>query len=115
MVNGIAAGEHFRTSAGEGAETVVESPQLRVEKIHLEGGKGLAWQRCPIADRVFVVTEGGGYVYRSHGKDEHRDEIRAGDVVFLKRLLWHRLVATPGGKLLGALVTARPADVEFRR
>jgi quercetin dioxygenase-like cupin family protein len=64
---------------------------------------------------VFVVTEGRGYAYRSHGRDEIRDEISAGDVVFFKRLIWHRIVAGAEDTLSGALVTSPPLEVEFRR
>jgi quercetin dioxygenase-like cupin family protein len=115
MVNGIPVGGDVGTSAGEGAEVVVDSPVIRVEKVHLAGGTGLKWQRCQVADRVFVVTGGSGHCYRSHGRDEMRDEIRAGDVVYLRRMLWHRVVAAAGETLVGALVTTVPADVEFRR
>jgi quercetin dioxygenase-like cupin family protein len=102
-------------SSGEHAETVVETAHLRVEVVRLSGGEGLEWQRTPIADRVFIVTEGRGFCYRSHGRDEIRDEISAGDIVPLKRYLWHRLVAAPDGTLTGSIVTSPPGEIEFRR
>jgi quercetin dioxygenase-like cupin family protein len=102
-------------SSGEAASEVLLSPNLRVEALKLAAGEGLDWQRGPVSDRVFVVTEGRGYAYRSHGRDEIRDEIAAGDVVFFKRLVWHRIIAGPDEALSGALVTSPPLEVEFRR
>ena len=102
-------------TAGVAAIEGIKSPNLRVEKVNLGEGSEFDWQRCAVSDRVFVVTEGRGYAYRSHGRDEIRDEIAAGDVVFFKRLVWHRLVAGADATLSGALVTTPPLEAEFRR
>ena len=103
------------TASTDNAEIVVESAYLRVEIVKLGPGETIPWQRCPMADRVFTVTEGSGYCYRSHGRDDMRDEISAGDVVYLKRMLWHQLVASSGEKLTGVLVTTSPPSAELRR
>jgi len=105
---------NLKRSSGDAAEEVVRSGAMLVEIVRLEDGSALDWQRCPVGDRVFVVTEGRGNVYRSHGRDEVRDEISHGDTVHLKRLLWHRLVAASGEKLVGVLVTAPPTEIEHR-
>jgi quercetin dioxygenase-like cupin family protein len=102
-------------SAGEAAEEVIKSSNVRVETVRLADDAEIAWQRCPVSDRVFVVTEGRGHVYRAHGRDEIRDEISTGDVVYLKRLVWHRIVHTADEKLTGALITCPPLEVEYRR
>jgi len=102
------------TSAGAAANEVIKSANLRVETVRLEGDAEIGWQRCQVSDRVLVVTEGRGYAYRSHGRDEIRDEISAGDIVFLKRLVWHRIVAGADQTLVGALVTSPPLEVEYR-
>jgi quercetin dioxygenase-like cupin family protein len=103
----------MRMSAGDAASEILTSGDVRVEKVELSGDGELEWQRCPVSDRVFVVTSGSGYVFRAHGRDEVRDAVTAGDVVYLKRLVWHRLVTD--GTLSGALVTSPPLEVEFRR
>jgi quercetin dioxygenase-like cupin family protein len=102
-------------SAGEHATEVITSGNVRVETLKLSGEAEIPWQRCQVSDRVLVVTEGRGYAYRSHHRDEFRDEVGAGDVVFLKRLVWHRLVAAADETLVGVLVTAPPHEVEYRR
>ena len=58
--------------------------------------------------RVFYTGD-----IRAHGRDEVRDEVSAGDVLCLKRLVWHRLVTD--GTLTGVLVTSPAVEVEFRR
>lgn len=108
-------GTTIEDHAADEVTLAVDSPSLRVEILRLADGRGIDWQRCPVVDRVFVVSEGSGHAWRSHGRDEIREEIRGGDVVFLKRMMWHRITAAPGGKLVGALVTAAPAAVEVRR
>jgi quercetin dioxygenase-like cupin family protein len=114
MAQGAGVKDKFTFSAGDAAEKVVESPFLRVEVVRLPGGGELPWQRCNVADRVLVVTQGRGSVYRAHGRDEIRDDVAAGDVVYLKRLIWHRVVSAPGEKLVGTLVTTPPLEVELR-
>ena len=93
MADGTELRADVGLSAGEAATEVLTSPGMRVETVTLSGDAEIAWQRCQVSDRLFVVTEGRGYAYRSHGRDEVRDEIKAGDIVYLKRLVWHRLVA----------------------
>ena len=115
----MADGTQFRMnvglSAGEHATEVITSGDVRVETLTLSGDAEIPWQRCQVSDRVLVVTEGRGYAYRSHHRDEIRDEVNAGDVVFLKRLVWHRIVAAADEKMVGVLVTAPPHEVEYRR
>ena len=113
MVNETGFRSDMRLSAGDVATEVMTSAHLRVETVDLSGGGELEWQRCPVSDRVFVATAGQGYIYRAHGRDEVRDEVSVGDVVCLKRLVWHRLVTD--GTLTGVLVTSPPVEVEFRR
>jgi len=112
MVNETGFRTDMRLSAGDAATEVLTSANLRVETVDLSGDAAIEWQRCPVSDRVFVATAGKGYVYRAHGRDEVRDSISAGDVVFLKRFVWHRLVTD--GNLTGVLVTSPPLEVEFR-
>lgn len=114
MAKGAGIQEKFTFSAGDAAEKVVESPNLRVEIVRLSGGEELPWQRCNVADRVLVVTQGRGSVYRAHGRDEIRDDVAAGDLVYMKRLIWQRVVAAPGEKLVATLVTSPPLEVERR-
>jgi quercetin dioxygenase-like cupin family protein len=114
MAENTGVSDRITLSAGEAAERVVESPFLRVEIVRLASAQGIPWQRCAVADRVAVITEGRGSCYRSHGRDEIRDDVAAGDVVYLKRLLWHRLVAAEGAKLVATLVTSPPMEVELR-
>jgi quercetin dioxygenase-like cupin family protein len=96
-------------------EVLVNTPQLRAERFTAEGGAGLPWQRCQIAERVLVVTQGRGYCYRAYGRDETRDEVSDGDVVRIGKMIWHRVVAAPDQSLTATLVTSVPADVELRR
>ena len=96
-------------------EVVIDTSQFRAERFTVQGGRGLPWQRCQISDRVLVVQQGRGYCYRSHGRDEHREEVADGDIVHLPHLVWHRIVAAPDQALSGTLVTRVPADVELRR
>jgi quercetin dioxygenase-like cupin family protein len=96
-------------------EVLVNTGQLRAERFTVEGASGLPWQRCQVAERVLVVTQGRGYCYRALGPDEVRDELSDGDVVRIGRLVWHRVVAAPDHSLTATIVTSTPADVELRR
>ena len=115
MYDGTTALGHVSESSGEHAEKVVETANLRVEVIRLAAGESLRWQRMPVSDRVFTVTEGRGTSHRAHTNDEVRDEISVGDVVAFRRMRWHRIVAAPDSGLTGTLVTSPPAQIEFRR
>ena len=93
----MADGTRFRSdvglSAGEHATEVLTSGNVRVETLKLSGDAEIPWQRCQVSDRVLVVTEGRGYAYRSH----HRDEFRWYAGAFERRagLLDRMLLATP--------------------
>ncbi|MEN8151906.1 MAG: hypothetical protein ABFS86_18980 [Planctomycetota bacterium] len=113
MVNETGFRADMRLSAGEAANEVLTSTNVRVETLDLSGDAGIEWQRCPVSDRVFVVTKGSGYVCRAHGRDDVCDPVAAGDVVYLKRLVWHRIVTDDA--LTGVLVTSPPMEVEIRR
>lgn len=97
------------------AEVVAQSSQLEARTFRLEGAEVLPWQRCTLSDRVLVVQEGAGHLYLAWGRETHRRDVAAGDVVLVPRLRWHQLVASPDRTLAGALVTASPALVEDRR
>lgn len=97
------------------SEELFHSSQLKVERFVMGNGEGLAWQRCPVADRVLVVQEGRGFFYLTRGRDEHRDEVGPGDTRLAPRMAWHRLVAAPDQGLTATLVTHVPANVELRR
>ncbi len=96
------------------SEVLVETGMLRAERITVEGGTGTPWQRCPIAERVLVVQQGRGYLYRSFGREENRTEVCDGDVVRIPRLAWHRLVASGDDRIVATYVTAAPFAVEDR-
>jgi quercetin dioxygenase-like cupin family protein len=115
MVNETGFRMEVGLSAGEAATEVLTSGSVRIETIKLEGDAEIPWQRAQVSDRVLVVTGGRGYAYRAHHRDEVRDEISAGDLVYLKRLVWHRIVAAADEKLVGVLVTAPPHEIEYRR
>ena len=102
------------TTETQSEKVVVTSSQLEGRTVTLSSGEAARWQRCPVADRVLVVTDGAGYLFRSHGRDEERQEISAGDVVHIRRMVWHRIVAAADQSFTGTLVTFMPANAEYR-
>ncbi len=93
--------------------TFSSGENLKQDTYYFEKGGVLAYHRHPNGDQVFFIQEGTGTFFIDEG-EEKSFAVKPGDMVFVPKGVWHKLVSDDNCELIASQVTQQGSGKEDR-